>query len=43
MKYISITRDDEFIHGMVEKLKLFFENHFKPALLEKRFYKTYIE
>ena len=43
IKYISINRDDEFIHGMVEKLKLFFENHFKPALLEKRFYKTYIE
>ena len=42
IKYVTITRDNEFIKDMVEKLKLFFKNHFRPALLEKRFYKTYI-
>lgn len=43
IKYITLERNEIFIENMVAKLKAFFENYFKPALLEKRFYKTFIE
>ena len=39
--YISIHRNEKFILEMIEQLKTFFNSHFKPALLEKHFYKPY--
>ena len=44
MKFFSIKRNNQFINKMVETLqRFFFQDYFKPALLEKRFYKTYID
>ena len=43
MKFFSIERNNQFINKMVETLQRFFQDYFKPALLEKRFYKTYID
>ena len=39
MKVIHIVRDEMFISTMVEKLNKFWENHFRPALLEYLFYR----
>lgn len=41
IKYLTLESNEGFIKDMVEKLTLFFENHFKAALLEKWFFKTY--
>lgn len=38
---IEIERDDEFIAGMVDKLKSFYEEHFRGAVLKKHFYRNY--
>lgn len=35
-----IPRNDEFIDEMVKSLSFFYENYFKPALLEKHVYKN---
>lgn len=43
MKFFQIERNDQFIVNMVKTLEKFFHEYFKPALLEKRFYKTYID
>jgi hypothetical protein len=34
--FFSIERNDTFISEMLEKLKFFYENHFRAALLEKK-------
>ncbi|XP_045172918.2 uncharacterized protein LOC123534648 [Mercenaria mercenaria] len=43
IKYFDIERNDTFISEMVGQLKTFFESHFKMVLLEKHFYKPYID
>ena len=40
-RVFEIERDDDFIADMVDKLKAFYVNHFKPALLEKHVYRHY--
>ena len=42
-KFFPIERNNQFINKMVETLERFFHDYFKPALLEKTFYKTYID
>ena len=41
IKYIKIERDSEFIAKMLDKLKYFYEHHFKSVLLRKYLYKDY--
>ena len=41
IKYVSVTRDDNFIHEMVKKLKIFFDDYFMAAVLDKYFYKPF--
>jgi putative phage-type endonuclease len=41
IKYFDIQRNDTFILKMVSQLEDFFNNHFREALLEKHFYKSY--
>jgi hypothetical protein len=43
IKYFNVQRNDNFISRMVSQLKSFFDNYFKEVLLEKQFYKTYID
>ena len=43
IKFFPVERNNQFINKMVELLQRFFHDYFKPALLEKRFYKTYID
>ena len=43
MKFFQIERNDQFIVNMVKTLERFFHEYFKQALIEKRFYKTYID
>ncbi|XP_060565355.1 uncharacterized protein LOC132724501 [Ruditapes philippinarum] len=43
MVYFKVPRDEDFIMKMIQGLKTFFDLYFKEALLEKRFYKTYVE
>lgn len=38
---IDIPRNDQFIEGMICKLKIFYNSYFKSALLEKHLYKNY--
>ena len=40
-KSICIERDDFFIDNMVKKLKEFYDNYFKSAVLQRLFYKEY--
>ena len=42
MAVIQISRDDAFIDTMNANLELFFNDYFKPALLEKFFYRNYV-
>ena len=37
MKFFPIERNNQFINKMVETLERFFQDYFKPALLEKFF------
>ena len=41
MCVIKVNRDDAFIDAMNAKLELFFNDHFKAALLQKFFYRNY--
>ena len=41
IKYVSVTRDDNFIQEMVKKLKIFFDDYFMAAVLDKYFYKPF--
>lgn len=41
IKYVSVFRNNEFIFGMVNKLKDFYKDYFEPALLDKLLYKPY--
>lgn len=39
IKYITIMRDDAFISELLRKLEDFYHSYFRPALLEKLFYR----
>lgn len=39
--FFTVDRNDKFISEMLKKLDSFYEKCFKPALLEKRFFKSY--
>lgn len=41
MAVIYVERDEEFITDMVCKLTSFYENHLRPAVLDKHLYKNY--
>ena len=38
---ISVKRDDVFIPEILEKLDIFYEQYFKPAIIEKYLYRNY--
>lgn len=40
---IDIPRNDIFISEMLKKLKIFYQDYFKPALLDKYLYKKYAQ
>ena len=41
IKIMRIKRDEKFIECMLQKLQWFFDNYFKPALLNKYLYRDY--
>ncbi|XP_062598380.1 uncharacterized protein LOC134259793 [Saccostrea cucullata] len=39
--FFPIQRNDNFISEMIRKLNIFYENHFRTAVLEKNYFKSY--
>ena len=40
-KIVKVVKNDHFVQSMCSKLQIFFDNYFKPALLQKHYYRYY--